>query len=56
MRLVGDAVWHGYDYKIESAQLHITGRGMMICRKNAGRWELLNMHNSFVQLEPQTRP
>lgn len=55
-RLVGDAVWHGYDYKIESRNVHIAGRGMMICRKNGGRWQLLNMHNSFVQPEPQTRP
>jgi hypothetical protein len=55
-RLLGEAVWHGYDYKIESRTLHIAGRGMMICRKNGGRWQLLNMHNSFVQPEPQARP
>ncbi|MGH9492715.1 MAG: nuclear transport factor 2 family protein [Terriglobales bacterium] len=55
-RLVGDAVWHGYDYKIESTELHIAGRGMMICRKNGGRWQLLNMHNSFIQPDPQGRP
>ena len=55
MRLVGDAVWHGYDYKIESRDVHIAGRGMMICRKSGGRWQLLNMHNSFIQPDPQAR-
>lgn len=55
MRLVGDAVWHGYDYTIESPDVHIAGRGMMICRKNGGRWQLLNMHNSIVQPDPQDR-
>lgn len=55
-RLVGDAVWHGYDYKIESRDVHIAGRGMMICRKNRGRWQLLNMHNSFTQPDSQPRP
>lgn len=52
MRLVGDAVWHGYDYRIESSVVHIAGRGMMICRKNGRRWQLLTMHNSIVQPEP----
>ena len=56
MRLVEDAVWYGYDYKIESRDLRIAGRGMMICRKNNGHWELLNMHNSFIQPDPQARP
>ena len=56
MQMVGDAVWHGYDYKIESPSVHIAGRGMMICRKNGGRWQLLNMHNSIVQPEPGAQP
>ena len=56
MRLVGDAVWHGYDYTIESPDVHIAGRGMMICRKSGGLWQLLNMHNSIVQPDPQVRP
>jgi len=51
MRLVGDAVWHGFDYRIESSDLHIVGRGMMICRRNGGRWQFLNMHNSVAQPE-----
>lgn len=55
MRLVGDAIWHGYDYTIESPDVHIAGRGMMICSKNGGRWKLLNMHNSLVQPDPQAR-
>lgn len=52
MHVVGDAVWNGYDYRIESPDEHIAGRGMMICRKNGGRWQLLNMHNSVVQPDP----
>ena len=56
MRLVGDAVWHGYNYMIESPDVHIAGRGMMICRKSGGRWQLLNMHNSIVQPDAQVRP
>lgn len=55
MRLVGDVVWHGYNYRIESPDLHIAGRGMMICRENGGRWQLLNMHNSVIQPDPQAR-
>ena len=48
-RVVGDAVWQDYEYKIDSPELQIHGRGMMICRENNGTWQLLNMHNSFVQ-------
>lgn len=55
MRLVGDAVWYGYDYRVESSDVHIAGRGMMVCRKNGGRWQLLNMHNSLIQSEPEAR-
>jgi len=32
--------------------MHIVGRGMMICRKNGGKWQVLNMHNSIAQPEP----
>ncbi len=52
MRLFGDAVWHSYEYRIDSPTMHIVGRGMMICRKNGGKWRMLNMHNSIAQPEP----
>jgi hypothetical protein len=48
-RVVGEAVWQSYDYRVESSNLHITGRGMMVSRENNGHWQLLNMHNSMVQ-------
>ena len=55
-RALGDAVWHDYEYRIESPSLHIAGHGMMICHKNEGHWRVLNMHNSIFQPEPSPRP
>jgi hypothetical protein len=45
-RAIGDLVWALYDYTIESAPRHISGRGMMICRKSENRWHILSMHES----------
>ena len=45
-RAVGDVVWSLYDYKIESAQVHTEGRGMMLCRKSENHWYILSMHES----------
>ena len=45
-RAVGDVVWSLYDYTIESATIHTTGRGMMLCRKSDGHWLILSMHES----------
>jgi hypothetical protein len=53
-RIVGEALWQSYDYRIESPSLHIAGRGMMVSRENDGRWQLLNMHNSIVQPTTET--
>ena len=45
-RAVGDVVWSLYDYSIESANIHTTGRGMMLCRKSENHWYILSMHES----------
>jgi ketosteroid isomerase-like protein len=53
VRSFGDALWYSYDYLIETPVDHIAGHGMSMCRKDAaGRWRILNMHNSL--LEPAT--
>jgi predicted aspartyl protease len=52
LRIVGEAVWQSYDYRIQFTDLLITGRGMMISRENNGHWQLLNMHNSIIQPTP----
>jgi ketosteroid isomerase-like protein len=45
-RAVGELVWGLYDYTIEAASKHTTGRGMMLCRKSGNRWYILSMHES----------
>src|SRR5208283_1580078 len=45
-RAVGNVVWSLYDYTIESANVHTTGRGMMLCRKSENHWYILSMHES----------
>ncbi len=45
-RAVGNVVWSLYDYTIESANIHTTGRGMMLCRKSDDHWYILSMHES----------
>jgi ketosteroid isomerase-like protein len=45
-RAVGNVVWSLYDYTIESANIHTTGRGMMLCRKSENHWYILSMHES----------
>jgi ketosteroid isomerase-like protein/predicted aspartyl protease len=45
-RAVGNVVWSLYDYTIESANIHTTGRGMMLCRKSDNHWYILSMHES----------
>jgi ketosteroid isomerase-like protein len=45
-RAVGNVVWSLYDYTIESASIHSTGRGMMLCRKSENHWYILSMHES----------
>ena len=45
-RAVGELVWGLYDYTIEAASKHSSGRGMMLCRKSGNRWYILSMHES----------
>lgn len=45
-RAVGELVWGLYDYTIETASKHTSGRGMMLCRKSGSRWYILSMHES----------
>jgi hypothetical protein len=46
-RFLGDAVWFGYDLTITLPEGIMSARGMAICRRSNGSWQLLNMHNSF---------
>jgi hypothetical protein len=52
----GDALWYSYDYRVEMPGEPIVGHGMAMCRKTDGRWRILNMHNSLVQSEAETKP
>lgn len=56
LRLVGDTFWCDYDYSIDSPNIHIAGRGMMVGQKTLGTWRLLNMHNSTAEATPPLRP
>ena len=49
---IGEAVWYEYDFKIESTQGTIRGRGMAMCRKSDGHWRVASMHHSLVESEP----
>jgi ketosteroid isomerase-like protein len=51
---VGDVVWTSYDYSLESPVLHITGRGMMLCRRSEDHWYILSMHETAS--ETRTSP
>ena len=53
VKLFGDALWYTYDYEIVSPKEHLIGRGMSMCRKDGGRWRILNMHNSLREAESQ---
>lgn len=49
MRSFGDALWYSYDYRIDFGDQYVAGHGMAMCRKQEGRWRMLNMHNSLQQ-------
>lgn len=49
VRSFGDALWYSYDYSIDFGDQHVAGHGMAMCRKQEGRWRMLNMHNSLQQ-------
>lgn len=50
---IGDAVWYEYEFTIESARGRLHGRGMAMCRKSDGRWRMMSMHHSIVEMEPK---
>jgi ketosteroid isomerase-like protein len=49
---IGDAVWHEYEFTIETERGRLHGRGMAMCRKSDGRWRIASMHHSLVRSEP----
>jgi hypothetical protein len=50
-RSFGDALWYSYQYKVIIPGQTLSGRGMAICRKQGGKWRILNMHDSMIQPE-----
>jgi Domain of unknown function (DUF4440)/Aspartyl protease len=46
VQMIGDALWYSYEYVLDTPVEHRTGHGTSICRKGAGRWRILNVHNS----------
>jgi hypothetical protein len=48
VKMFGDALWYSYDYTMDSPVEHVAGHGMSMCRRDNGRWRILNLHNSFV--------
>lgn len=55
-RTVGNVVWTSYDYSIDSRDIHIAGRGMMLCRKEDNRWYILSIHNSLNAADSPQKP
>jgi hypothetical protein len=56
--LIGDAVWVEYDLKIVLQEKVITARGTALCRKSAGRWQIVHMNHSSAppaDLQAQTK-
>ncbi len=48
VRLFGDALWYSYDYSMYVGSEHFTGHGVAMCRRQEGKWRILNMHNALV--------
>jgi len=46
-RAVGDVVWTSYDYAMDSRDIHLAGRGMMLCKKGEDRWYILSIHDAL---------
>ena len=55
-RRIGDALWYTYDYRVEVAGKHVAGHGMAMCRRQNGKWQILNLHNSLLQPESGAGP
>ncbi len=56
VRIFGDALWYSYDYTLETPRERMSGHGMAMCRRSGGRWLLLNMHNSLILPENESKP
>jgi predicted aspartyl protease len=48
---IGEAVWYEYEFKIESVNGVLRGRGMAMCKKSEGRWRMASMHHSVMEME-----
>ncbi len=55
-RAVGDVVWTSYDYFMDSRDIHLAGRGMMLCRKEEKRWYILSIHDTLKASDSQQKP
>ena len=55
LRGFGDALWYSYDYTIDSPKEHLAGHGMSMCRRDRGQWRILNLHNSVLKVEADSR-
>jgi uncharacterized protein DUF4440/aspartyl protease len=49
VQMFGNALWYSYDYSINTPEQHKAGHGMSMCRKEGGRWRILNLHNSLTE-------
>jgi uncharacterized protein DUF4440/aspartyl protease len=49
VQMFGNALWYSYDYSIDTPEQHKAGHGMSMCRKDEGRWRILNLHNSVTE-------
>ncbi len=49
VRGFGDALWYSYDYTIDKGSEHRAGHGVAMCRRQAGKWHILNMHNALME-------
>lgn len=52
-RAVGDVVWTSYDYSMDSRDIHLAGRGMMVCQKEQDRWYILSIHDTLNAADGQ---
>ena len=48
---IGEAVWYEYEFKIESVNGVLHGRGMAMCKKSEGRWRMASMHHSVMEMD-----
>ena len=56
VRGFGDALWYSYDYSLDQGTEHRAGHGVAMCRRQAGKWLILNMHNSLNEAAGQAKP